>query len=164
MEPMGRLLLLFILLPGVELALLIELGRAIGTPGTLLLIAVTGVIGAALARRQGLRALRDLQAESAAGRLPAAALTDGAIILVAGALLITPGLLTDATGFLCLVPAVRAWVRGAIVRRIERAIRDGDVVVMGRFESTSARGASGPIVDVAAEPEGAAKPGDRGAR
>ena len=161
---MGRLLLLFILVPAVELGLLIELGRIIGTPGTLGIIVLTGAVGASLARRQGLRVLRDLQAESAAGRLPADALMDGAIILVAGALLITPGILTDVFGFLCLVPATRALGRAAIRRRFERALREGNVVVMGNFERGSMPGPGGPVIDVTAEPDPPSRPGDSSPR
>lgn len=122
---MPWLLLLFVVLPAVELALLIEVGSRIGTPATLALIAVTGVVGATLARRQGLGVLRHLQREVDAGRLPAGSLVDGVLILVAGALLVTPGILTDAFGFLCLVPAFRRLLKGALRRRLERAVREG---------------------------------------
>jgi UPF0716 protein FxsA len=149
---MGRLLLLFILVPAVELALLIELGRVIGTPATLGIIVLTGAVGAALARWQGLRVLRDLQAESAAGHLPADPLMDGAIILLAGALLITPGILTDVFGFLCLVPATRALGKRAIRRRFEQAVRDGSVVMMGGLGGSAMPGSGGPVVDVTPEP------------
>ncbi len=157
---MGRLLLLFILVPAVELSLLIELGGWIGTPGTLAIIVLTGAAGASLARRQGLRVLRDLQAESAAGRLPADSLMDGAIILFAGALLITPGILTDVFGFLCLIPATRALGKRAIRLRFERAMREGSVVMMGGFDGPSMPPPGGPIVDVSAEPDPPRKPGD----
>ena len=124
---MFQLVLLFVVLPAVELALLIEVGRRIGTPATLTLIIVTGVVGASLARRQGLGVLRDLQLETAAGRLPAGSLVDGVMILVAGALLVTPGVLTDAFGFLCLVPAFRRAAKRGLLRRWERAVRTGRV-------------------------------------
>jgi UPF0716 protein FxsA len=123
----GRLLLLFVVLPALELALLIEIGGRIGTPATLALIAVTGVVGAALARRQGLSVLRRLQEETAAGRLPTGPLVDGVLILVAAALLVTPGVLTDAFGFLCLVPAFRGFVKREVRRRLEGAVREGRV-------------------------------------
>lgn len=126
---MPWLLLLFVVLPAVELALLIEVGSRIGTAATLALIAVTGVVGAALARRQGFGVLRRLQAESEAGRLPAGSLVDGVLILVAGALLVTPGILTDAFGFACLVPAFRNLVKATLRRRFERAVREGRVQV-----------------------------------
>lgn len=133
---MGRLLLLFVALPALELALLIELGSRIGAAPTLAIIVVTGVVGASLARRQGLGVVRDIQRETAAGRLPAAAVVDGAILLVAAALLVTPGVLTDAAGFLCLIPAFRRWVRGLALRRFERAVREGRVeVVFGSEEA-----------------------------
>ena len=88
---MGILLLLFILVPAIELALLLEVGSHLGTLPTLGLIAVTGVVGASLARRQGLAVLRRAQDQMARGELPAGSLADGVMILVAGALLITPG-------------------------------------------------------------------------
>ena len=126
---MGRLLLLFVVVPAVELALLIELGSRIGTPATLGIIAGTGVIGAALARWQGLGVLRRLQQETNQGRLPADPLVDGAFLLVAGALLVTPGVLTDVVGFLCLVPGFRAIVKREARRRFERAVQEGRVMV-----------------------------------
>jgi UPF0716 protein FxsA len=127
---MGVLLLLFIVLPATELALLIEVGRRIGTGATLALIILTGMLGASLARWQGLGVLRAIQVETAAGRLPAAQLVDGLIILVASALLVTPGVLTDAFGFLCLVPAFRTLLRASFRRRFERAVREGRVVAV----------------------------------
>lgn len=128
--PMGRLLLLFILVPAVELALLIELGRHIGTLNTIALIAVTGIAGAALTRRQGLQVIRSVQRDLAEGRLPASSLVDGVIILMAGALLITPGVLTDAFGFLCLVPGFRSLAKRTLMRRLERATSEGRVHVV----------------------------------
>jgi UPF0716 protein FxsA len=112
----GRLLLLFIVVPAVELGLLIEIGSRIGTVATLGIIVVTGVVGAALARRQGIGVLRRVQAELAEGRVPAGSLADGVIILVAGALLMTPGVLTDVLGFLCLVPGARTLLKHHPVR------------------------------------------------
>jgi len=126
---MFQLLLLFVVLPALELGLLIEVGRRVGTPATLTLIAVTGVVGASLARRQGLGVLRALQRETAEGRLPAGSLVDGVMILVAGALLVTPGIVTDAFGFLCLVPAFRRLAKRELLRRWERAARTGRIQV-----------------------------------
>ncbi len=126
---MTRLLLLFVVLPTAELALLIEVGKRVGTGATLALIVVTGIVGASLARRQGLGVLGVVQRETAAGRLPASTLIDGVIILLAGALLVTPGILTDAFGFLCLVPAFRRLVKRKLLHRLERAAREGSVEV-----------------------------------
>jgi UPF0716 protein FxsA len=124
-DVVGKLLLLFIAVPAVELALLIEVGSRIGTLNTLALIALTGIIGAALARRQGLGLLRAIERDLGDGRLPAAPLVDAVIVLVAGALLITPGILTDAVGFALLVPATRTAIRRGLRRWLERRLRRG---------------------------------------
>jgi len=123
----GWLLLLFVVLPALELALLIEVGSRIGTGATLALIVTTGIVGAALAKREGLGVLAAVRRETAEGRLPAATLVDGVIILLAGALLVTPGILTDAFGFLCLIPAFRKRVKRRLIRRLERAAQEGRV-------------------------------------
>ncbi len=122
---MAKLLILFILVPAAELALLIEVGSRIGTATTLLLIIATGVLGASLASRQGLGVLRQIERETAAGRMPGGAIVDGVLILVAGLVLMTPGFLTDVVGFLCLVPATRRVIRRAVGRRLQRAAREG---------------------------------------
>lgn len=102
------LVLLFTLLPIIEIALLVKLFGAIGLGPTLLIALGTGVLGASLARHQGLATLARISRQLAAGEPPAEALVDGAMILVAGAVLITPGILTDAFGFSLLLPPVRA--------------------------------------------------------
>jgi len=124
---MGRLLLLFIVLPAVELGLLIELGRRIGTLETLALIVVTGIVGASMARSQGLSLLSRVRKQISAGEMPADSLLDGVMILIASALLITPGVFTDAFGFLCLIPAFRALVKRELVRRFRRAVEENRV-------------------------------------
>jgi len=111
-------------LPALELALLIEVGRRIGTGPTIGLIVLTGVVGASLARSQGLQVIGRLQSETAAGRLPASELMDGLMILIASALLVTPGVLTDAFGFACLTPGFRAVVKRDLLRRFERAVAE----------------------------------------
>ena len=141
---MARLLLLFVLVPIAEMLLLIEIGKRIGTLTTFGLIFFTGVLGAWLARRQGLAVLRKVREETEAGQVPAGPLIDGVLILLAGAVLITPGLLTDVFGFLCLVPAVRTGLKKWLRQRFERAVAQGDVTVSAAF-SESARG---PMRDV----------------
>jgi UPF0716 protein FxsA len=116
---------IFVGIPLIELVLLIEIGQRIGTLPTVAIIVVTGILGATLARRQGLSVLGQLQSEIAAGRMPAVPLVDGVIVLVAAAVLLTPGLLTDAVGFALLVPAVRRWIRGKLLARIRRAVAEG---------------------------------------
>lgn len=150
---MGKLLLLFIVLPAVELWLLIEVGRRIGSVETVGLIVVTGIVGASMARSQGLRVLTHVQKEVASGKMPTDSLVDGIMILLASALLITPGVLTDAFGFLCLVPGFRALVKRELVRRFERAVAENRVHVQytdlsgGTAFGTGVPG-RGPIVDI----------------
>ena len=125
-----RLLLLFTIVPLVELFLLVKLGTVVGVGPTIALVIFTGILGAWLARQQGLGVLRRLSEDLAKGRLPAEALIDGLLILIAGAVLLTPGLLTDALGFLLLVPRSRAVVRKAAVARFERRFKGGDPEVI----------------------------------
>ena len=131
--PVGWLLILFIGVPLVELALLIQLGKVVGLLPTLALIVLTGALGAALARRQGLAVIAQVRSETAEGRIPAGPIVDGVIILLAAAVLMTPGVLTDAAGFLCLVPAFRNWLKVRLRRRFERAVKRGDGAVTVDF-------------------------------
>jgi len=124
---LAKLLLLFILVPAIELVLLIQIGQWVGVLPTLGLIFLTGAIGAFLVRRQGLQVWGHIRSEFQTGRLPADSLLDGAIILVAGGLLLTPGILTDTAGFLCLVPASRRLIKGVIWTRLERMAQKGQI-------------------------------------
>jgi UPF0716 protein FxsA len=117
---LARLILLFVTVPLVELALLIWVGNRIGPLMTVALVIGTGILGATLARLEGLATLRRFQNRMDAGELPHQDIIDGLLILLAGAVLLTPGLLTDTVGFLLLVPPVRALVRGEIFRRLEK--------------------------------------------
>jgi UPF0716 protein FxsA len=125
-----RLLLLFTVVPLVELYLLITIGRMIGVGPTIAIVLGTGILGAWLARWQGLAVLRRVREEMAAGRLPTDALIDGLLILVAAAVLLTPGLLTDTAGFLLLVPASRVVVRKAVAAAIAKRSRGVDPDVL----------------------------------
>ena len=104
---LGILFILFILVPIAELALLILLGQYLGIVPTIALIFVTGAIGATLAKWQGLQVLRKLRGELGSGRMPGGTMFEGVLILIAGALLITPGVLTDVFGFMLLIPLFR---------------------------------------------------------
>jgi UPF0716 protein FxsA len=137
---MANLLLLFIVLPAVELYLLIRIGELIGAFATVGLIIVTGAIGAAMARSQGLRVLSAVQREIAAGELPAGSLVDGLMILIAAALLVTPGVLTDAFGFLCLTPGFRVIVKRELERRFAKAVEENRVSV--HIQGLDSRGGS----------------------
>ena len=131
---MGRLLLLFLVVPIAELALLIEIGRHIGTLSTVALIFVTALLGSYLARQQGLSVLRNMQQEMAEGRLPAGSLVDGVLILVAGAVLITPGILTDVFGFLILIPGTRRLIKAFLWKRLEKSLREGTAGMHVHFD------------------------------
>lgn len=121
----ARLGCLFVLVPLVELALLIQVGRWVGVVPTVALVAVTGLVGAWLARREGVRALVTVQTELASGRVPGRALMDGAAILVGGTLLLTPGILSDVVGFALLVPPTRRVLQRWARRRLEASLRSG---------------------------------------
>ena len=109
-----RLLVLFTLVPLLELYLLIRVGELIGVWPTVALVVFTGALGAFLTRLEGLRVFRQVQAEFQEGRVPTAGLLDGLLIVVAGAVLLTPGLITDALGFFLLLPPGRRVVRDAV--------------------------------------------------
>lgn len=130
MNVLGRLALLFVIIPVIELVLLIQLGQVVGLFPTLALVVFTGVTGAWLARAEGVRVLFQFQRELATGKLPGQALLDGISVLVGGAFLLTPGVLTDVAGFSLLVPFTRRWLQRRVRARLESRIRDGSVQVV----------------------------------
>jgi UPF0716 protein FxsA len=111
------IVLVFTITPLAEIALFVVVGRRIGVVATLAIVFATAAIGASLVSRQGRVELAGARATIMAGSFPATELANGAMILVAGVLLITPGFVTDATGFLLLVPAVRKRIRVWASRR-----------------------------------------------
>lgn len=117
---MARLLLLFTVVPAVELYLLLRIGQWLGAGTTALLILATGSLGAFLAKREGLGVLRRLQAEAMTGLPPGDRIVEGVLVLVGGVLLITPGVLTDLAGFLLIAPWSRRWLAPRVK---ERAVR-----------------------------------------
>jgi UPF0716 protein FxsA len=130
MNLLGRLALLFVIVPIVELMLLIQLGQVVGLAPTLLLVIATGLTGAWMARAEGVRVFFRFQKELASGRLPGQALLDGLSVLVGGAFLLTPGVLTDIFGFSLLFPLTRRWIQRRARAALERRIRDGRVQVV----------------------------------
>jgi UPF0716 protein FxsA len=127
--PLPYLIALFIGLPIVELALLLKVHERVGLGPTVLLVLLTGIIGAALVRRQGVAILFRIQHEIERGNLPAPQMIDGIMVLVAGALLVTPGLITDAVGFALLVPVIREYIRGWLRKRLEQKMRSSYIQV-----------------------------------
>jgi UPF0716 protein FxsA len=112
----GILALLFIVVPAMELYILIKVGGSIGAFNTIGIIVVTGFVGAALAKHQGFAAIRKMQQAMMEGRRIGTSLVSGALVVFAGALMLTPGFVTDSIGLLLLVPPIRAVAAGAIVK------------------------------------------------
>jgi UPF0716 protein FxsA len=125
MKLLGRLLALFVLVPLVELVLLVRLGQWVGLLPTMALVVLTGIAGAALARREGLRTLWKIRSDITTGRFPVGRLLDGALILFAGGLLLTPGVLTDIVGLALLVPGSRGWIKRRVASRVRRMVESG---------------------------------------
>ena len=125
---LARLVLLFTVLPLIELVILIEIGTRIGAFGTVLVVIATAIIGASLARIQGLNTIRRIQKSLSEGRLPAEELLDGFLIFAAGVLLIAPGFLTDISGFLFLIPVSRNRIKLWLKRKMNQWISRGGPV------------------------------------
>lgn len=148
----ARLFLLFLTVPLIELFLFLLIGQKIGILPTFAIILLTGVLGAALARSQGLRTIAQYRESIARGRLPHEAILDGLLILVAGALLLTPGFLTDTIGFLLLAPAVRRVVRGRLEGALRQRFRVVGVTEATSFTSSRSRpGNDGGVINIEAE-------------
>jgi len=124
------LILLFTLVPIAELALLIKVGQYIGVGYTLGIVVFTGVVGAYLAKMQGLFTLRRIQDDINQGRMPKDTLFDGVLILCSGILLLTPGFITDLIGFMGLIPFTRNLFKRWLKRKIEDMISHGKVITI----------------------------------
>ncbi len=138
------ILLLFITVPIAEIGLFIQVGGWLGLWPTLGVVILTAVIGTALLRHQGLGALRRVQESLAENRLPVTEMFDGLCLLLAGALLLTPGFLTDALGFTLFIPPLRAGAARAIGRYI---LRHGQVHVRGHDMPPGGEEPDGPVID-----------------
>ena len=125
--PFFGLIVIFIFLPLTELWLLLAVGQKIGPIPTLSIVVLTGILGASMARWQGLKVLFHMRRDLAEGRLPAPYLLDGIMILLAAAVLLTPGFLTDAVGFSLLLPPVRATIKEWLRKALERKLRSGTI-------------------------------------
>lgn len=136
-----RLLLILGITAVAEVALLVWLVDQTGLLATVAILLLAGLIGTALAKRQGFRAWSAIRADLAAGRPPATAVVDGAMVLFAGVLLLLPGLITDVCGILLLIPRVRAALRGPLLAWLSRRIGM-------RFRSLASRATGqGEIID-----------------
>jgi UPF0716 protein FxsA len=143
-------LALLIGVPLIEIALFIEVGGWIGLWPTIATVVATALIGTSLLRRQGLATLQRAQAEMAAQRMPVRELFDGACLLVAGVLLLTPGFLTDAIGFVLLIPPLRStiglWVWQALQKRGSIHVRSTGFGT-GEPGAAGRGGPGGPVID-----------------
>ncbi len=116
------LVLLFIVVPIAELAVLIQVGQVIGVWWTIAILIADAILGSILMRAQGRAAWRRFNEAMQAGRVPARAVLDGALVMFGGLLMLTPGFITDILGFLLLIPPTRAVVRAVLVRRLAQRL------------------------------------------
>lgn len=124
-----KLFLLFTLVPLIELYILLEIGSRLGTLTTLLLIIFTGVLGAFLARLEGIRTFRLIAKNLSEGIVPAEELVDAVLIFIAGVVLVTPGVLTDVAGFLLLLPHTRTIFKRWLRKKFDRMVSSGNFQV-----------------------------------
>jgi len=111
------LFVMFVLMPIVEIAVLLNVGAAIGWVPTILIVILTAILGTFMLRQQGLATMLAARQRMRAGELPAQQIIEGMLLLVGGALLLTPGFVTDTIGFVCLVPLTRQRLARYIVHR-----------------------------------------------
>ncbi|MFC0557912.1 FxsA family protein [Halalkalibacter alkalisediminis] len=126
------LLLLIIVVPALEIAVLILAGNVIGVWQTIFLIIATGVLGAWLAKKEGLQAVRLAQLQTQQGQLPSGVLLDGICILIGGVVLLTPGFITDAIGFFLLVPQTRTYAKALLLKIFNNMIKNGNFIILNR--------------------------------
>jgi UPF0716 protein FxsA len=124
---LSRLLLLFAIVPIVELFILIKIGSHIGALNTIALLVLTALLGIALVRLEGLRTLRQIQLTLTQGQIPAEELLDGVLIFLGGILLLTPGVLTDLFALVLLIPYARMHFKRWLRRRFDRMMASDNV-------------------------------------
>ncbi|UCH28159.1 MAG: FxsA family protein [Myxococcales bacterium] len=147
---MGRLFLLFTVVPLIELYLLIAIGRMLGPVPTIALVLVTGALGAWFARLEGARVIRRWQEAMARQKIPKDGVIDGFLIFIGGVLLITPGILTDIAGLSMVMPPTRRIIAGGVRRWFEQQIAQGRVQVYAPGYNGGPRGGPG-VIDVEGE-------------
>lgn len=131
MGPMvGVLVVLFLLVPLAELYVIIQVGQAFGALNTIALLILISAIGAWLVKREGMSVWRRFQRQIESGAVPGKEIADGVMVLFAGALLISPGFLSDILGIALLLPPVRAALRGVLMRQ---AARRAGIIRVDRF-------------------------------
>ncbi|PPA71620.1 FxsA family protein [Jeotgalibacillus proteolyticus] len=126
---MRWLMLLIIVIPAIEIAVLISIGNAIGVLPTFLLIIATGVFGAYLAKSQGLQAIRNVQNQMGVQKPAGEIVLDGVCILIGGVLLLTPGFISDIAGFLLLIPRTRNGFKPLIYNWFRKRAGKGNLII-----------------------------------
>lgn len=126
---MGPLFLAFTLLPLIDLYFLIRIGRVVGAPSTLLFVIAMGILGAVLAKTQGRKVLRAWREALAAGRVPEEGVLGGVLVLAGALLLITPGVISDVAGLLCLLPPTRRAIAAMFSRYLANQVAHGQASV-----------------------------------
>ncbi|MGM0843973.1 MAG: FxsA family protein [Bacillota bacterium] len=126
---MRYMMIFLIVVPALEIGLLILSGQTFGILATILLIIATGILGAYLAKKQGLQAIKNVQEQLRFGEVPGDAIVDGLCVLVGGVVLLTPGFITDAIGFLLLVPQTRRVIKPFILKLFKRLMNNGNVII-----------------------------------
>jgi UPF0716 protein FxsA len=119
---MYKLFFVFIVVPLVELWLLLTIGKYLGVAITILIIIATGIIGFTLVKITGFSLIMRMREKLAVGEIPSEEMVEGVLVIVAGALLLTPGFITDIVGFLLLIPPTRIMIRKYIVKRLKMRI------------------------------------------
>jgi UPF0716 protein FxsA len=127
---MRYLFLAIVLVPAIEIAILMLAGQTIGIFPTFALILLTGIVGAYLAKQQGLATIRDVQDRLQGGTMPGDALLDGVCILVGGTLLLTPGFVTDLVGFLLLIPTTRKYFKIWLMKFFKNRMDRGTITII----------------------------------
>lgn len=127
-----KLFIIFTLIPVIELSLLIKIGSIIGVMNTVILVLLTALAGAYLVKMEGLGVMMRFQNNLAAGQFPAEEILDGAMILVAGALLVTPGVITDIIGFSLVFPASRRIIKKFLKVYIQKKISTSGIRIHRR--------------------------------
>lgn len=157
-QQVGKLFLLFTIIPLVELYLLGMLADVFGLWHTFALVVVTGMLGASLARAQGRQVLRDWQNAISQGRIPESGVTDALLVVVGGVLLVTPGVLTDAVGLSLLLPPPRRFIGRLLVAYFQRQVKAGVINIsagggfsagnLGDLRNRNPFGPAGPMGQV----------------
>jgi UPF0716 protein FxsA len=138
------LILAFTVVPAVELLVLLSLGSWLGPLPTFLIVLLTGILGASLAKQEGLGVLRSLQVELAQGLPPASHFAEGALVFAGGLLLVTPGVFTDVAGFLFILPWSRRWIAPRLIQAVSSRVDLRSVNIGGSATTDGGASSAGP--------------------